>query len=56
METVLHWQQEHMLKCHAVHDQHNGRLTKLEEWKWKEAGAITVFAAAFSWAMKWVLR
>lgn len=56
MDTVLDWQQEHMQKCHAVHDKHEGRLEKLEEWKWKEAGALSLLVVLLTLAVRWVLH
>ena len=42
MDAVQSWQQEHMTKCHTVHDKHDTRITKLEEWKYREAGALAL--------------
>ena len=42
MDAVLAWEQEHMAKCHSVHDKHDVRITKLEEWRWKEVGALAL--------------
>ena len=40
MDAVLAWQTEHLQRCHETHKDHAGRLAKLEEWKWKEAGVV----------------
>ena len=55
MDTVLAWQQEHMTKCHATHEKHDGRITKLEEWKWKEAGALVVLMVVLQVIGKWLM-
>ena len=49
VEQTRNWQEEHMAKCHSVHDKHDTRLRHLEEWKWKEAGAIGLLVFGWTW-------
>ena len=55
MDAVLAWQTEHMAKCHATHEKHEGRLTKLEEWKYREAGALAVLVFLLQFAGEWMM-
>ena len=52
MDTVLAWQQAHMTKCHQTHE---GRLNKLEEWKYREAGALAVLVFLLQFAGEWIM-
>lgn len=54
MDMVLAWQTEHMVKCHVTHEKHDGRLTRLEEWKYKEAGALALLVFAAQFMGEWV--
>lgn len=49
MDQVLRWQDDHVKRCHATHQDHEDRLRGLETWKWKETGALAVFVFAADW-------
>lgn len=56
MGAVLSWQQEHMAKCHKVHDAHNARIGKLEEWTWKAAGALSLLVTLLTLGLRWLWK
>ena len=55
MDAVLAWQTEHMARCHEVHKENGKQLAKLEEWKYKEAGALAVLVLFLQVAGEWLM-
>ena len=41
MDAVLKWQEQHMARCHVVHAQHETQIQALQEWRWKQMGALS---------------
>mgnify|MGYP001599759955 FL=1 len=56
MDSVLHWQEEHMARSHEVHKQQQRDLDNLKEWKYREAGALAVLVFVLQFVGEWVMQ
>ena len=55
MAESRRWQEEHMERCHLAHEAHDNKIRSLEEWKWKEAGGVSVVMLLLQLALRYLL-
>ena len=49
MDALLEWRMEHAKK----HSEYDADIKKLQEWRWREAGALSVLVFVIDWVKGW---